>query len=78
LTTRLLLKSSSRRLKTKKSTSKQRIEEALVLGDMQYFITACPKDYTMHTDAVKTSGTEGKIGVKDMIELVAEAVEFDN
>ncbi|MFQ5628163.1 MAG: heterodisulfide reductase-related iron-sulfur binding cluster [bacterium] len=57
-----------------KRTSEQRIEEALALGDIQYFITACPKDYTMYTDAVKTSGNEGKIEVKDLIELVAEAV----
>lgn len=57
-----------------KRTSEQRIEEALALGDIQYFITTCPKDYTMYTDAVKTSGNEGKIEVKDLIELVAEAV----
>lgn len=61
----------------KKRTSEQRIEEALALGDIQYFITACPKDYTMYTDAVKTSGNEGKIEVKDIIELVAEAVGIE-
>jgi len=55
-------------------TSEQRIKEALGIGEVQYFITTCPKDYTMYTDAVKTSGNEGKIEVKDLIELVAEAM----
>ncbi len=59
----------------KKRTSEQRIEEALGVGEVQYFITTCPKDYTMYTDAVKTSGNEGKIEVKDLIELIAEALE---
>jgi len=58
----------------KKRTSEQRIDEALGLGEVKYFITACPKDYTMYTDAVKTSGNEGRIEVKDLIELVAEAM----
>ncbi len=57
-----------------KRTSEQRIEEALGVGEVQYFITVCPKDYVMYADAVKTSGNEGKIEVKDLIELVAEAV----
>ncbi len=37
------------------------------------FIVACPKDVAMYSDAVKTSGNEGKIVVKDIAELVAEA-----
>lgn len=55
-------------------TSEQRIKEALGVGEVQYFITTCPKDYTMYSDAVKTSGNEGKIEVKDLIDLVAEAM----
>lgn len=55
-------------------TSEQRIEEALQLGDVQYFVTACPKDYTMYSDAVKTLGKEDVLEVKDLIELVAQAV----
>jgi Fe-S oxidoreductase/nitrate reductase gamma subunit len=58
----------------KKRTSEQRIDEALGLGGVRYFITCCPKDFTMYSDAVKTSGNEGKIEVKDLIELVAEAI----
>jgi Fe-S oxidoreductase len=59
----------------KKRTSEQRIDEALGLGGVRYFITCCPKDFTMYSDAVKTSGNEGKIEVKDLIEFVAEAME---
>jgi len=56
-------------------TSEQRIEEALALGGVRTFVTACPKDYTMYCDAVKTLGKEGEIEVKDLIELVAEALD---
>lgn len=54
--------------------SEQRIKEALSLGKIEYFIIACPKDYAMYTDAVKTSGNEGKIEVRDIIELIEEAL----
>ncbi|RMD87147.1 MAG: 4Fe-4S dicluster domain-containing protein [Calditrichaeota bacterium] len=54
--------------------SEMRIKEALSLGELDYFVVACPKDYTMYSDAVKTSGNEGKIEVKDIIELVEEAL----
>jgi len=55
--------------------SEIRIEEALGIGDgVDHFIVACPKDYAMFTDAVKTSGNEGKMHVKDIIELVEEAM----
>jgi len=54
--------------------SEQRIKEALSLGELDYFVVACPKDYAMYSDAVKTSGNEGKIEVKDIIHLVAEAL----
>jgi Fe-S oxidoreductase len=54
--------------------SESRIREALALGDIEYFIVACPKDLTMYRDAVKTSGSEGKIQVCDIADLVAEAM----
>jgi Fe-S oxidoreductase len=38
------------------------------------FVVACPKDMVMYTDAVKTSGNEGTIVVRDIIELVEEAI----
>ncbi|MBI3732611.1 MAG: (Fe-S)-binding protein [Chloroflexi bacterium] len=54
--------------------SEQRIREALALGDVQTFIVSCPKDMAMYSDAVKTSGNEGKVVVKDIIEVVVEAM----
>jgi Fe-S oxidoreductase len=62
--------------------AENRIREALrVLADpgrkdVPLFVVACPKDVAMFTDAVKTSGNEGKIIVKDIVELVAEAIDF--
>jgi Fe-S oxidoreductase len=41
------------------------------------FIVTCPKDMIMYSDAVKTTGNEGKIEVRDIIQLVAEAVGVD-
>ena len=35
---------------------------------------ACPKDVTLYQDAVKTTGYESKLQVKDLIELVYEAM----
>ncbi len=61
--------------KMEKRPSEIRIEEALGIGNgVDHFIVACPKDYAMFTDAVKTSGNEGKMHVKDIIELVEEAM----
>ncbi len=54
--------------------SENRIREALGLGAIDYFVVACPKDLTMYRDAVKTSGNEGKIEVKDIADFVAEAM----
>lgn len=61
--------------KAKERPSEIRIREALTLGeDVRHFIVACPKDYAMFGDAVKTSGNEGRLVVKDIIELVEEAM----
>ncbi len=60
--------------KLEKRPSEQRIEEALEIEGVNLFVVACPKDYAMYSDAVKTSGNEGKIAVKDIIELVEEAL----
>ncbi len=38
------------------------------------FIVACPKDVVMYADAVKTTGHEDKIEVRDIIQLVEEAI----
>jgi Fe-S oxidoreductase len=54
--------------------SEARIREALELDGVQAFIVACPKDVTMFSDAVKTTGHEERLVVKDLIELVYEAL----
>jgi len=38
------------------------------------FVVTCPKDMVMYSDAVKTTGNEGKIEVRDLIQLVAEGL----
>lgn len=52
--------------------SENRIKEAATL-DVSYFVVACPKDYAMFSDAVKTTGNEGRLKVVDIVELFAEA-----
>jgi len=54
--------------------SESRINEAVALEGVDTFIVACPKDVTMYADAVKTTGKEEEIVVKDLIELVHEAL----
>lgn len=57
----------------KERPAENRIREAAALPDTPIFIVACPKDIAMFRDAVKTTGQEGKIAVKDLSEVVAEA-----
>ncbi|MBI3043978.1 MAG: (Fe-S)-binding protein [Betaproteobacteria bacterium] len=57
--------------------SVQRIKEALQIPRVTYFVVGCPKDVTMFRDAVKTTGNEGRLQVKDLIELVEEAIGSD-
>lgn len=58
----------------KERPSEGRINEAIRLDGVQVFVVACPKDLTMYRDAVKTTGQENRIVVKDIIELVHEAL----
>ena len=44
------------------------------LDGVQTFVVACPKDVTMYRDAIKTVGYEGRLVVKDLIELVHESL----
>ncbi|GAA1567356.1 heterodisulfide reductase-related iron-sulfur binding cluster [Dactylosporangium maewongense] len=53
--------------------SEQRIDEAVALGDLDYFICACPKDVTMYEDAIKTSGHSDVIVLREISELVLAA-----
>ena len=60
--------------KVEERASESRIREAAGLGSLDGFVIACPKDYTMYQDAVKTTGYENQIRVLDLIDLVAEAI----
>ncbi len=63
-------------IKIKERPAENRIREAVSIG-VNIFVTACPKDIAMFKDAVKTTGNEGKIIVKDIAELVLEAIELE-
>ena len=54
--------------------SESRVREAAALPGVEAFVVACPKDLTMFKDAVKTTGNEQNLVVKDLIDLVAEAL----
>jgi Fe-S oxidoreductase len=54
--------------------SEARIDEAVALGGLDYFVVACPKDVTMYEDAIKTSGHQGEIELRELSELVWESL----
>jgi len=54
--------------------AESRVREAADLPGVGTFVVACPKDFVMFQDAIKTAGLEGKLVVKDAIELVQEAL----
>ena len=54
--------------------SELRIDEAVGLGNIDYFVVACPKDVTMYEDAIKTSGHQGEIELRELSELVLESL----
>ena len=53
--------------------SEQRIDEAVALPGVDLFVVACPKDVTMYEDAIKTSGHDGAIVLRELSQLVLEA-----
>lgn len=55
--------------------SENRMHEAGKIDGLEVFVVACPKDLTMFEDALKTAGYEGRFVVRELIELVAEALE---
>ncbi|MCP3974642.1 MAG: 4Fe-4S dicluster domain-containing protein [bacterium] len=58
--------------------AENRIREAVALGDdVRFFVVACPKDMVMYTDAVKTTGNEGRLEVVDIAQLVGRALETE-
>jgi Fe-S oxidoreductase len=57
--------------------SESRIDEAVALGGVDYFVVCCPKDVTMYEDAIKTSGHQGEIELRELSELVLESLALD-
>ena len=51
-----------------------RMREAAAIPGLQVYVVSCPKDLTMFEDALKTTGNEGKFVVKELIELIGEAL----
>jgi Fe-S oxidoreductase len=51
-----------------------RMREAAAIPGLEVYVVSCPKDLTMFEDALKTTGNEGKFVVKELIELVREAL----
>ena len=57
----------------KERPSESRIREAVSLKGVSAMIVACPKDIVMFQDAVKTTGNEEKLAIRDISELVWES-----
>jgi Fe-S oxidoreductase len=55
-----------------------RVKEAASLEDVDVLVVTCPKDLVMFQDAVKTADLEGKLVVKDLIELIADATLLES
>ena len=58
----------------KSRPSENRVKEAAALPGVEMLVVACPKDYVMFTDALKTTGLEGRLVVRDLTDMVVEAV----
>jgi Fe-S oxidoreductase len=54
-----------------------RMREAAAIAGLELFVVSCPKDLTMFEDALKATGHEGKFLVRELIELVAEALRSE-
>jgi Fe-S oxidoreductase/nitrate reductase gamma subunit len=57
--------------------AESRVREAAGLDGVDALAVACPKELAMFRDAVKTTGLEGKLAVKDLAELVEEALSVE-
>jgi Fe-S oxidoreductase/cytochrome b561 len=54
--------------------SENRIREAVGLPEVEIFVVSCPKDVTMYEDAIKTSGNAERIELRELTELIEEAL----
>ena len=51
-----------------------RMREAAAIAGLEGCVVSCPKDLTMFEDALKATGNEGRFVVRELIELVREAL----
>ena len=58
----------------KERPAESRVKEAAALDGVETLVVCCPKDMVMFQDALKTTGLEGKLVVRDAMELMREAV----
>ncbi len=58
--------------------SVNRIREVAGVAGLDTLVVGCPKCMTMLEDAAKTTGNEGRFAVRDLVELVAEAMDLDH
>jgi len=61
----------------KERPAESRVREAAASGGPAVLAVCCPKDLVMFEDALKTTGLEGKLAVKDVIQLVEEGSRPD-
>jgi len=54
--------------------SENRIREALELDGVELFVVSCPKDVTMYEDAIKTTGSGERLRLRELTELIDEAL----
>jgi Fe-S oxidoreductase len=54
--------------------AESRVREAAGLEGVRTMVGACPKDLVMFRDALKTTGLEGALAVRDIVELVEDAM----
>jgi Fe-S oxidoreductase/nitrate reductase gamma subunit len=57
--------------------AESRVKEAASLPGVTTLVVTCPKDLVMFQDAVKTAGIEDQLVVKDLLELIVDAVEMN-
>ena len=58
----------------KERPSVNRVREAATIEGLETLVVSCPKCMTMLEDAAKTIGSDRSFAVKELIELVAEAM----
>jgi Fe-S oxidoreductase len=58
----------------KERPAESRVREAAALRGVSILAVACPKDLVMFQDAIKTAGLEQRLAVKDVIQLIEDAI----